>query len=65
MNGGIPQGTKLGPILFAILVNSLVDKWNFRIKYVDDLSVIEVILRCSPSVMPYIVGDIHQFASAT
>lgn len=63
LNGGIPQGTKLGPILFAILVNSLVDDWNFRVKYVDDLSTIEIIPRCSPSVMPYIINDIHHFAS--
>ena len=31
INGGIPQGTKLGPILFAILVNSLAKNWHLRI----------------------------------
>ena len=35
-NGGIPQGTKLAPLLFAILVNNLCRDWRYRIKYVDD-----------------------------
>ena len=38
-NGGIPQGTKLAPLLFAILVNNLCRDWRYRIKYVDDTSV--------------------------
>ena len=37
--GGIPQGTKLAPLLFAILVNRLCQDWPERIKYVDDTSV--------------------------
>ena len=64
INGGIPQGTKLGPILFAILVNSLTKNWHLRIKFVDDLSVFEVIPRCSPSLMPFIVYDIVHYANA-
>ena len=64
INGGIPQGTKLGPILFAILVNSLTKNWHLRIKFVDDLSVFEVIPRCSPSLMPFIVYDIVHYTNA-
>ena len=64
IDGGIPQGTKLGPILFAILVNSLAKNWHLRIKFVDDLSVFEVIPRCSPSLMPFIVNDIVHYANA-
>ena len=45
-NGGIPQGTKLAPLLFAILVNNLCRDWRYRIKYVDDTSVFESIPRC-------------------
>ena len=37
-NGGIPQGTKTAPLLFAILVNGLVSSWPNRLKYVDDTS---------------------------
>jgi hypothetical protein len=65
LNGGIPQGTKLGPILFAVLVNSLLRDWNFRIKFVDDLTTIEFIPRCSLSVTSLLVNDIYDYASTT
>ena len=26
LNGGIPQGAKLGPVLFAVMVNDLVQR---------------------------------------
>ena len=39
LNGGIPQGTNLGPVLFAVMVNDLVQSWSARIKFVDDLTV--------------------------
>ena len=38
LNGGIPQGTNLGPVLFAVMVNDLVQSWGARIKFVDDLT---------------------------
>ena len=41
----------------------LVKCWNTRAKYVDDLTVVEIIPRCSPSVLPYIAGDICHYAS--
>ena len=44
-NEGIPQGTKLAPLLFAILVNNyFCREWRYRIKYVDDTLVFESIL---------------------
>ena len=45
--GGIPQGTKLAPILFAVLVNKLTSTWNLRAKYVDDLTIVQIIQRYS------------------
>ena len=62
LNGGIPQGTKLGPVFFAVKVNDLVQSWGARIKFVDDLTVLEVVPRNSPSLLNVVVDDIHAFA---
>ena len=62
LNGGIPHGTKLGPVLFAVMVNDLVQSWGARIKFVDDLTVLEVVPRNSPSLMNVVVDDRHAFA---
>ena len=34
LNGGIPQGTKWGSVLFAIMVNDLVQSWGAHIKLI-------------------------------
>ena len=49
LNGEIPYGTILGPVLFAVMVNDLVQSWGAHIKFVDDLTVLEVVPRNSPS----------------
>jgi hypothetical protein len=61
-NGGLPQGTKLGPLLFPIMVNSLLKDWQGRIKYVDDTSALEIIPRCSPNLLPIVVNEFSDFA---
>lgn len=38
-----------------------MDNWLFRIKFVDDLFVVEVILRCLLSIMFIIVNEIMDF----
>ena len=53
---GIPQGTKLAPLPFAILVNNLASEWPTRVKYVGDASVLELLPRVSPSYLPIIAG---------
>ena len=61
--GGIPQGTKLVPILFAVLVNKSSSNWNLRAKYVDDLTIVEVIQRYSFSMLPIIANEIGTFSA--
>jgi hypothetical protein len=63
-NGGSLQGTCLGPLLFAILVNPLLKDWNGRLKFVDDTTALEVVPRCSPSLLPLVVEEISKFSSA-
>ena len=62
LNGGIPQGTKIGPLLFPVMVNDLVSSWSSRAKFVDDLTVVEIVPRNSPLVLNFIVQDINQYA---
>ena len=58
-NGVIPQGTKLAPMLFAILVNRLVAQCAMRVKYVDNTTV----PRCSTSYLQFPVNDIRSSSS--
>ena len=64
VKGGIPQGTKLGVILFAVMTNGLIADWPLRIKFVDDTSALEILPRNSISLLNYVVTDIHEFASS-
>ena len=47
VNGGLPQGTRLGP-----LVNPLLKDWIGRLKFVDDTTALEI------SIMLLIVDEI-------
>lgn len=61
LNGGIPQGTKLGVILFTVMTtNSLLKEWNLRIKFVDDTTALEILPRNSISL---VANDIYNFSS--
>ena len=42
IHAGIPQGTKLGPLLFLVMINDLTTRFPMY-KYVDDCTVYEVI----------------------
>ena len=60
--GGIPQGTKLGVILFTIMTNNLLRSRNLRIKFVDDTTALEIIPRNSASLLNFVTNDIYAFS---
>ena len=62
LRGGIPQGTKLGVVLFAVMTNSLLVDWHLRTKFVDDTSAVEILPRNSISLLNVAVSSTHSFA---
>ena len=61
VNGGIPQGTKLGLTLFAVMIDKLLRNWHMRTKYVDDTTAFEIIPRNSISMLDLVVREIHDY----
>ena len=64
LNGRTPQGTKLAPLLFCILVNRMASNCTNRVEYVDDATVVEFVSRLCPSYLNITVSDIYLFASS-
>ena len=57
-----PKGLNWGLLLFSVIVIDLVSIWPKRAKYVDDLTILEIIPRNSPSYLNCIVDDIQYFS---
>ena len=60
-HGGVPQGTKLGITLFDTMINKLLGDWHSRLKYVDYMTVFEVIPHNLTSLLDFAVRDIHNY----
>ena len=63
VNGGVPQGSKLGLTLFAVMINKLLLNWHMRSKYVDDTTAFVIIPRNSISILELVVRKIHDYCT--
>ena len=57
------QGTKLGPILFSVMVNDLWRKWCLHTQVLHDLTALEITPRNAPSDLPFVVLETQSFAA--
>ncbi|XP_063967058.1 uncharacterized protein LOC135156958 [Lytechinus pictus] len=61
---GVPQGTRLGSILFFVLVNDASVDCANRWKYVDDLTLVEILKKSQPSQLQSNVDALVQWCNS-
>ena len=62
INGGVPQGTKLGPLLFIMMIGDLQPSLP-TVKYVDDTTMYEVVTSSDESKMQESVQEVIDWSS--
>ena len=60
---GVPQGTKLGPWLFVLMINDLRPSGSDAWKYVDDTTLAEVVPRGGQSVMQETLSAVEDWSN--
>ena len=62
VSAGVPQGTKLGPWLFVLMINDLRPDGVDQAKFVDDLTISETVLKSGVSIIQNSVNSIKEWS---
>ncbi len=63
INGGVPQGTKLGPLLFLVMINDL-HPVNSTTKFIDDTTLHEVKPLIGPGQLQHSIDTVIEWSKA-
>ena len=59
---GVPQGTKLGPWLFVLMINDVRPDGVDQAKFVDDLTISETVLKSGVSIIQNSLNSIKEWS---